>query len=107
MQIVSVPPVAKRPEPVPPTYDEVPDVDIAMAVPRDRVNIMKPLGEGAFGRVLLGRVRSIIRRGVVTDVAIKTLKGKVHFLKNASLNILIGLEKIFVQNYPEEYWTNV
>ncbi|XP_033641271.1 tyrosine-protein kinase Mer-like isoform X2 [Asterias rubens] len=74
MQIVSVPPVAKRPEPVPPTYDEVPEVDIAMAVPRDRVNIMKPLGEGAFGRVLLGRVRSIIRRGVVTDVAIKTLK---------------------------------
>ena len=59
-----------------PTYAKIPDVNVITATPRDRLTLERELGQGAFGRVLLARARSIVKRGVVTPVAIKTLKGK-------------------------------
>ncbi|XP_038064818.1 fibroblast growth factor receptor 2-like [Patiria miniata] len=41
---------------------------------RDQLTIMRELGQGEFGKVLLAKAAGIVQRGVVTHVAIKTIK---------------------------------
>lgn len=43
---------------------------------REKLSLGKILGEGAFGKVLLGEARGILFENITTLVAVKMLKGK-------------------------------
>ena len=45
------------------------------AFPRDKLTVIKELGHGAFGLVLLAGAEGIVEKSKVTAVAVKTLKG--------------------------------
>lgn len=42
--------------------------------PRSQLELGKPLGEGAFGKVVLGKANNLIKNGQATIVAVKMLK---------------------------------
>ncbi|XP_038064957.1 angiopoietin-1 receptor-like [Patiria miniata] len=41
---------------------------------REKLTIVRELGQGAFGRVLLGKANGIVQQGTVTQVAVKTVR---------------------------------
>ena len=54
-------------------YGNVPEAHEAF--PRDQLKVIKELGHGAFGVVLLASAEGIIEKSKVTSVAVKTVKG--------------------------------
>ncbi|XP_072049006.1 tyrosine kinase receptor Cad96Ca-like [Amphiura filiformis] len=59
------------------TYDDsttYANVTASLAFPRSKLEIMRELGHGAFGKVLLAKAKGIMGINGETDVAVKTLK---------------------------------
>ena len=50
-------------------------VDPSWEIPRDRLQLGKQLGEGAFGRVVRGALDSPVKSNQSITVAVKMLKG--------------------------------
>lgn len=53
-------------------------VDLNWEFSREKLQIIRYLGEGAFGEVKLGQAEGIVEKGMVSNVAVKTLKSKQH-----------------------------
>ena len=62
-------------------YDELGNVSITTSgdfdaeFPRDRLTVGSVIGTGSFGEVLRGEAIGIVKDGIRTTVALKTLKG--------------------------------
>ncbi|XP_033641699.1 uncharacterized protein LOC117301803 [Asterias rubens] len=54
------------------TYANLPSAE--KAFPRNKLRIIKEIGHGAFGKVLLAQAEGILERSTITLVAVKTLK---------------------------------
>jgi hypothetical protein len=52
-------------------------IDLNWEFPRCQLSLGKPLGEGAFGKVIMGEARDLVQRGTSTVVAVKMLKGMI------------------------------
>ncbi|XP_038062525.1 uncharacterized protein LOC119733016 [Patiria miniata] len=63
-------------DPVESTYANVPDCRAAIS--RDQLTFLQELTQGTFGKVLLARAVGIEQRGLVTRVAVKTVRGERH-----------------------------
>jgi len=50
-------------------------LDPSWEFPRDKLLFGKTLGEGAFGKVILGEIDGILIENVMNTVAVKMLKG--------------------------------
>jgi len=56
-------------------------LDPSWEFPRDKLLFGKTLGEGAFGKVVLGEIDGIINENVMNMVAVKMLKGSYIIIK--------------------------
>lgn len=77
-------------------YDELGGVSIAPNVsnsffesefPRSRLKVGSVIGTGSFGEVLRAEAIGIIKDGVKTTVALKTLKGRWRMCVNRDLSL--------------------
>ncbi len=57
------------------TYANIPNAKKPFQ--RNKLHIVRELGHGNFGKVLLAQAEGILERSEVTLVAVKTLKGKM------------------------------
>lgn len=60
---------------VTPFYDYKLPLDPCWEFNREKLTLGHILGEGAFGKVLLGEANSLLCKDVTTSVAVKMLKG--------------------------------
>jgi len=69
-------------------------VDLSWEFPRDRLQLGKHLGEGAFGEVRQGTADGISEKGVYSLVAVKSLKSrggrKSYIWEDISLKVSLG-----------------
>ncbi|XP_022108589.1 nephrin-like isoform X2 [Acanthaster planci] len=59
--------------------------ETATAFSRDKLTIVRELGQGAFGKVLLGKASGIVQLGTATQVAIKTLRDDADLTERGDL----------------------
>ncbi len=56
-------------------------IDLNWEFPRSQLTLGKQLGEGAFGKVMMGDATDLTKKGATTVVAVKMLKGIKSFKK--------------------------
>ncbi|XP_022108599.1 macrophage-stimulating protein receptor-like [Acanthaster planci] len=59
--------------------------ETASAFSRDKLTIVRELGQGAFGKVLLGKATGIVQLGTATQVALKTLRDGADLMERGDL----------------------
>ncbi|XP_022108596.1 ephrin type-A receptor 4-like isoform X2 [Acanthaster planci] len=59
--------------------------ETATAFSRDKLRIERELGQGAFGKVMLGKASDIVQFGTTTQVALKTLRDDADLMERGDL----------------------
>ncbi|XP_038064948.1 uncharacterized protein LOC119735322 [Patiria miniata] len=75
--------VGGSPNPAASTYASISETLAEFS--REKLTIVRELGQGAFGKVLLGNANGIVQQGTVTQVAIKTLRDDADITERGDL----------------------
>ncbi|XP_038065908.1 nephrin-like [Patiria miniata] len=75
--------VGGSPNPAASTYASISETLAEFS--REKLTIVRELGQGAFGKVLLGNANGIVQQGTVTQVAVKTLRDDADITERGDL----------------------